>query len=176
MAFKYKMLAIITPTIFILDQLTKWIIQSTMRVGEFIPVIPGYFDIVHVLNKGAAFGMLASTSDSFRIPFFYGITLLAIVVIVILVVKLPTDERLMAVIFSLILGGIAGNVLDRIRFGEVTDFLSFHILDKAVEWKVFGYDIYYRLEWPAFNVADMAISAAMILLIYSLFKPSAKKE
>lgn len=171
MSFKYKILMVIAPSIFILDQLSKWFIQTYLKIGDFIPVVPGYFDIVHVVNKGAAFGMFASTGEDFRVPFFYIVSLIAVIVIAGIYVKIPPSEKLMPVIFSLILGGIAGNVMDRLRFGRVTDFLSFHVGDKVVDRIIGSYHIYFRLEWPAFNVADSAITVAMILLIWSLLRP-----
>lgn len=150
---KYKILAVVAPLVFILDQVTKWFIRARLGAGQNITIIPGYFDIVHVANKGAAFGLFSGSSSSFRVPFFYLVSFMAVVIIIVMFVKLAADDRLMALIFSLILAGIAGNILDRIRFGEVTDFLSVHLHD---------------LEWPAFNVADSAITVAMILLVWGL--------
>jgi len=143
-----------------------------MFLHTSIPVIPGYFDIVHVTNKGAAFGMFASMGQTFRSYFFFSIAAIAALVIIISIIKMYDKEKMMAVIFSLILGGIAGNILDRIRYGHVTDFLSFHIRDKFADFSLFGHQFYFRLEWPAFNVADSAISIAMILLVYTVLKPA----
>jgi len=143
-----------------------------MAIGDFIPVIPGYFDIVHVVNKGAAFGMFSGTNASFRTPFFFIVSAVAVVVITVALLKLPSSEKLLALVFSLILGGIAGNILDRIRFGQVTDFLSVHILDKFADFTLFGRHFYFRLEWPSFNIADSAITIAMVLLVWSLFRPT----
>lgn len=157
MSLKYKIAVFIAPTIFLFDQLTKYIIRSSMRIGEHISVIDGYFDIVHVTNKGAAFGMFSRTADAFRIPFFYTVSVVAVVVIVVTFVRMAADDKYLAVVFSLIVGGIAGNIFDRIRFGEVTDFLSVHFR--------------YKLEWPAFNVADSAITVAMILLAWGILRP-----
>jgi signal peptidase II len=176
MAFKYKALLIITPIIFLSDQIVKWIIQTKMAIGDVISVIPGYFDIVHVTNKGAAFGMFAGSSESFRNPFFYIVSIVAVVIIVGVVIRLGSYERLMAVVFSLILGGIFGNILDRIRFGQVTDFLSVHLGNRVADFTLLGHHFNFRLEWPAFNIADSAISVAMILLVWSVIKPPATKN
>ena len=175
MAFKYKVLLIITPLVFISDQLTKIIIRSTLMLGDAITVIPGYFDIVHVANRGAAFGMFAGTSDSFRDPFFYIVSAIAVIIITVTMIKLKSDDKLLAVVFSLILGGIFGNLLDRIRFGAVTDFLSIHLKNKIADFVLFGHNFHFRLEWPSFNIADSAISVAMVLLVWSVIIPQKKK-
>lgn len=172
MPFRYKVLAIITPAVFLLDLLTKVVIRTYLRIGDYIVVIPGYFDIVHVTNEGAAFGMFADSASTFRVPFFYIVSIIAVIIIVATLVRLPEQERMLAVIFSLILGGIAGNILDRLRFGKVTDFLSFHIRDKVADFYLLGHQFNFKLEWPSFNVADSAITVAMILLIWSLLKPA----
>lgn len=175
MSSKYKIVLTIVPLVFILDQLSKWTVQSYLKLGGFISVIPGYFDIVHVANKGAAFGMFAGASSQFRSPFFYSVSVIAVIVIVIVLIKLPENDKFMALIFSLILGGIAGNILDRVRFGQVTDFLSVHIRDKVADTSILGHQLNFRLEWPAFNVADSAITIAMVLLVWSLVKPARKR-
>jgi signal peptidase II len=90
--------------------------------------------------------------------------------------KLDKGEKLIPVVFSLILGGILGNMLDRIRFGEVTDFLSVHIGNKIADFTLLGRHFNFRLEWPAFNVADSAITIAMILLVWSVLRPQKKGE
>jgi signal peptidase II len=145
-----------------LDQLTKWWVTKAVEVGGEIAVIPGFFDIVHTRNAGAAFGMMAGADASFRIPFFYGIAAVAVVVIALLLWKMRDGERLLPVAFALIIGGIAGNIVDRLRFGAVTDFLSFHWKDATA----FSVPLY----WPSFNVADSAITVAMFLLIFAAFR------
>ncbi len=162
MKFKYKILLIVAPVVFLLDQVTKFAIVKLVPLGEKIDVVTGYFEIVHYKNPGAAFGMLSNAGSAWRMPFFHVISIVALAVIIYYIVKAPVQERLMPLALSLVAGGILGNGLDRVRFGEVTDFLSFHIQDKVI----FGL----RLDWPAFNVADSAITVAMILLIASLFK------
>jgi len=142
-----------------------------MAMGEAFSVIPGYFDIVHIGNKGAAFGMFAGASEAFRDPFFYIVSAIAVIIITITIIKLKESEKMMAVIFSLILGGIFGNLLDRLRFGEVTDFLSVHIGNKIADFTLIGHHFNFKLEWPAFNIADSAITVAMILLVWSLIRP-----
>jgi signal peptidase II len=170
MSFKYKILLIVAPMVFLLDQITKALVRMNVAQGGAVTIIPGYFDIVHIMNKGAAFGMFSESGAGFRKPFFYIVAVVAVIVIFAVIVKLSNRDRLSPVIFSLILGGIAGNVTDRLRFGSVTDFLSVHIRDEAAGFTLFGRHFSFDLTWPAFNVADSAITVAMVLLVWSMIR------
>ena len=134
------------------DQLTKAYIDRSMDLHHSIPVIDGLFSITYVRNKGAAFGFLANTS--YRIPFFIFVSVVAVVVILVAFYKLRDDQRLAMVSLAMILSGAVGNLIDRIRLGEVIDFLD-------VYWK--GY------HWPAFNIADSAICVGVFLLAIDMF-------
>jgi signal peptidase II len=166
MSFKYKALFIIAPAVFVMDQVTKYLINSRIEMGGSVAVVPDFFDIVHYTNSGAAFGMLSGTSPAWRTPFFYAVSVLALIAIIVYIVKMGEGERIMPTALSLVIGGIFGNGIDRIRFGAVTDFLSLHIADK----KLFSFD----LVWPAFNVADSAITVAMFLIIIDAFRKKQK--
>lgn len=175
MKYRYKIVAIISPLVFVLDQLTKWLVISTLPLGEKIAIIPGFFEIVHMQNKGAAFGMLAGIESSFRVPFFYGVAAIAVIAMTLMLWKMRDEERLLPLTFALIFGGIAGNILDRIRLGVVTDFISLHWKDAVFSAEVYGFSIRLPLDWPAFNIADSAITIAMVLLIIAAFrKPKVK--
>lgn len=139
-----------------LDQASKLVIVSAMRLGQSVPVIPGLFDISYVLNPGAAFGILASRSSAFRSPFFVLVSLLAICLIVYYYHQhLHEPARLPAAALGLILGGAVGNLIDRLRLGMVIDFLDFHVS---------GY------HWPAFNVADASISVGVGLMLLQMLR------
>lgn len=168
MKTKYKILLIVAPLVFILDQITKSIVVKYVDFGTRIPVVQGFFDIVHFRNTGAAFGMFANMSESVRVPFFYIIAAIAVVFLAIYYRSLPDHRRMLPFVLSLIFAGIAGNVIDRIRFGSVVDFLSFHIGNGVLRITQFGKPIEIQLEWPAFNVADSAITVAMILLAWMM--------
>lgn len=168
MSFKYKLLLLVSPAIVILDQITKWLILKYLPLYDSIPVIPGFFDIVHVRNTGAAFGMLASSDAGFREPFFYIVALVAVIVLICMLRKLLPQDKLMAWVVALVAGGLVGNLIDRLRFGNVVDFLSFHWRDAVADWNLFGYVIRFRWEWPSFNVADSAITVAMLLLVLQM--------
>ena len=142
--------------VFALDRLTKWIIENRMSVFDTHTVIPGFFDIVHAQNKGAAFSMFADSNSVWRPVFLIGLSLAALVLVGWILRKSAQLDRPTAIGLSLILGGALGNVFDRIVTGAVTDFLDFYIGD---------------LHWPAFNVADSAIVIGSCLLLLSLLKP-----
>ncbi len=144
---KYAWVGAIIGVVLVLDQITKQLVAKQIRLYEVITVIPGFFNLTHVRNKGAAFSLFATMPDAFRRVFFITISLAAVAVIVFLLWK--THERLLIVAFSLIAGGALGNVTDRIRFGEVVDF---------IQWYVKSY------YWPSFNIADSAITAGVGLL------------
>jgi signal peptidase II len=136
-----------------LDQASKQVIIRTLRLGQGIPVIPGFFDIVFVLNPGAAFGFLATLPESVRNPFFIAISAAAAVLILLYHVRYAQQRGLAGFALALILGGAVGNLLDRLRYGMVVDFLDVHI---------------YQYHWPAFNIADSAISVGVALMLLDM--------
>jgi len=165
MPSKYKLVIIVSAVIIALDQLTKWLILTYVPLYSTVPVIPGFFDIVHIRNTGAAFGMFANSDSPLREPFFYVVALIAVVVLISILRKLPNYVTLMSWVIALVFGGLVGNLVDRIRFGNVVDFLSFHWRDAVANWNVLGWHIGFKWEWPSFNVADSAITIAMVLIV-----------
>jgi signal peptidase II len=139
--------------IILLDRATKLVIIQTFRLGQGIPVIPGFFDIVFILNPGAAFGFLATLSDQVRNPFFILISILAVVLIVFYHTRYLRSHRLVSFALGLVLGGAVGNLIDRLYYGMVVDFLDVHAGP---------------YHWPAFNVADSAISVGVSLMILEM--------
>jgi signal peptidase II len=142
--------------LFALDQLTKWLVRQNIPYGEEIPIIPGFFSLVHASNTGAAFSMF--TGNNF---FFVGLAVAALAVIFFLLIRdsrtRKADERLSNITkisFGLLACGILGNLTDRILSGAVTDFLHFYVKEYA---------------WPSFNVADSCICIAAGLLILGSF-------
>jgi len=142
----------ISALVFAVDQITKWAVFLGMEFQSMIPVLP-FFSLVHVHNTGAAFSFLADAGGWQR-WFFLGIGMVASLFILHLLRK-HHDEPLMAASLSLILGGAMGNVFDRVWHGFVVDFLYFH---------------YRSFSWPAFNVADSAITVGAVLLIWDSLK------
>jgi signal peptidase II len=133
------------------DQLVKWIVLSRFAPGEGLEVT-AFFNLVLVFNKGAAFSFLAREAG-WQTPLLVGFALVAAGIVSVLIVRSP-EKNLLRAAFALILGGALGNVIDRLRFGHVVDFLDFH----AAGW-----------HFPAFNVADSAITIGAALLILDGF-------
>ena len=143
---------VLAAAVVLADQLTKALVTGRFAEGERLE-INGFFNMVLVYNKGAAFSFLSS-APGWQTPLLVGFALVAIGIVVTLLVRSP--ERLMLSCgLALILGGALGNLIDRLRFGKVVDFLDFHAA---------GY------HWPAFNVADSAITVGAVLLILDGFR------
>ena len=138
------------------DQLTKWLVLSRFAPGERIE-LTGFFNLVLVCNKGAAFSFLAE-APGWQTPLFIVFALAAAGVCGALIVRNP-GKRLFCAGLALIVGGALGNVIDRMRFGAVVDFLDFSGL---------------KFPW-VFNVADSAITVGVILLLVETFWPSARE-
>jgi signal peptidase II len=157
---KYLQVASIIGIVLALDQFTKYVVEARIRLHDVIIVVPGFFNLTHVRNKGAAFGILSNLPEFWRGAFFITVTIVAVAAIITLIVK--TNERLSVYAFSLIAGGALGNVVDRIRYGEVVDF---------IQWYVKSY------YWPSFNVADSAVTLGVVLLaVEMLFGTSTKSQ
>lgn len=137
----------IAGVVVLLDQLTKILISQSFSYGESYPVT-SFFNLVLVYNKGAAFSFLASQGGWQRY-FFTAVSIIASIVIVYLLKK-HGDKTLFSWALALILGGAVGNLIDRLLYGHVIDFLDFH----AAGW-----------HWPAFNIADCAIFIGAALFI-----------
>lgn len=147
---RYVLLALIAFTVIILDQATKYWIMQSMRLHESIPIVPNLFNFTYIRNPGAAFGLLAGSSNAFRTVFFGVTSLFALALLGTILVRLPDKDWVGQISIAGILGGAVGNLIDRLRFGEVIDFL----------------DVYLEsYHWPAFNVADSAISVGVVCLI-----------
>jgi len=172
---KYWPIYIISPAVLILDQITKVLILCYIKIGQAVPVIPNYFEIVHVRNRGAAFGILSRWNSGAREWFFYGISVVAMAALFTLYVKTKERERRIQIPLAFILGGAIGNLIDRIIRGEVVDFLRFHWEDKVAQFSFFGKTWRFVLSWPSFNVADIAITCGAIYLVIVILFFSKRK-
>lgn len=144
---RYTLFTAISVIGIIVDQITKIYIDRTMQLYDSIPIIEDFFHLTYVRNKGAAFSFLSNAS--WRLPFFITVSIIAALVILIAFRKLRDDQRLAHTSLALIFSGAVGNLIDRVRLGEVIDFLDAH---------------WYRHHWPAFNVADSLICVGVFLL------------
>lgn len=149
---KWKLSALIVSIVILFDQTSKFLIRSSLTLYEKVNVFP-FFDVVHYRNRGAAFGILNDLNDDIRLLFFLSVFVVAVVVIVAFLYKLPEKSRLLTVALSMVLGGAVGNSIDRFRLGYVTDFLDLHWFDNPA------------LHWAAFNLADSAISVGVALVL-----------
>ncbi len=174
---KYLPLFWIPPLVLLLDQISKAWVVARVAFGEKIAILPGYFDITHVRNKGAAFGMFSEWDSDYRVFFFYGLTLVALGALMTLYAKTQAQERRIQIPLALILGGALGNLLDRYFRGEVVDFLRLHWQDRLAHWSFFGKEFQVYLVWPSFNVADIAITCgAFALALGMLLSEDAPKK
>ncbi len=150
---KYTKLAFIAGMVLLLDQITKAVILKTMPLYYSITVLPGFFSITHIHNPGGAFGFLADQNPDVRRMVFLGVSFLAMCLIFYFYNTTPRTQPTLSTGFALIFGGAAGNLVDRIRFGSVVDFLDVYIGS---------------YHWPAFNVADSSISIGMGIFVFHL--------
>jgi len=153
---------LVTGSVVVLDQLTKWYVRHALPLYDSIPVIGGLFSITHASNPGGAFSLLAGANDAFRVPFFFVAATIAISVLLYFIHQIPADQKWLLFAVAGVLGGALGNLTDRLAFGHVTDFL-------LVYWRSY--------QWPAFNVADSFITIGVVILIgHSLFRPSSSEN
>jgi len=158
---KYHLL--IALLVITLDRVTKLIVARHIELQDSISVIPGFFRITHVENRGAAFGLFADSPSEWKVAMLVLFSLVALVVVVTLLWRSSHVLTATGVGLSLILGGAVGNLWDRLFHGRVVDFLLFYI----------G-----QYQWPAFNIADSAIvvGAGLLVLEILFVKPTAKEK
>jgi len=134
------------------DQAAKRSVERHLRGRPPIEVLPG-FDLRYARNPGAAWGLLADTREAFRRPFFVGVSIAAMAFVLVIFFRAADDQRRLRVALALILGGAAGNFLDRMLHGHVIDFVDWHV-------RLLG-----RVRhWPTFNIADAAITIGVLLI------------
>ena len=145
-----RLSAIVVALIVALDQYTKALVSGSWKLGESIPVIPNLFSLTYVRNRGGAFGLMADLPEAYRVAFFVVFAVVTVAILVMMLRTTPASDLLQRFAITSVIGGAAGNLYDRIRYGEVVDFL----------------DVYWRdWHWPAFNVADSFITIGVVLLV-----------
>ena len=143
--------------LFLIDQVSKFFVRTRMFEGESIPVIPGFFNLVSVRNRGAAFGFLNRSDIDWQVWLFFGATIVAGIILYSLLKKSPKN-RMLSFSAGCIMGGALGNLADRFRFRAVVDFLDLY-------WK--------EWHWPAFNAADIGICLGAFLILFTTWKTPA---
>jgi len=145
----------------VLDQLTKLLVVNSFRLHESLVIIPNFFNLTYLTNKGAAFGFLAGVTSAWRHYFFLILVSVALVLLCIAWFRMRKDHRFYGPALAMIAGGAIGNVIDRVRFGAVVDFLDFHVAGH---------------HWPVFNVADSAITVGVaFFLLANILEERQKK-
>ena len=150
---KYWVLFITFFVILVLDQWTKYLVQQRLLLHQIVKVIHGFFNLTHLRNTGGAFGIFGGEKGGVGSLFFIVVSFIAIGCILYFFLKLKENEKVLSLSLSLILSGAVGNLIDRFMYGEVVDFLDFYL---------FSY------HWPAFNIADSAITIGISLMAFEL--------
>jgi signal peptidase II len=147
--------------VLLLDQWTKGIVVRSFQLHESRPVIPGFFDLTYVQNSGAAFGLFASVDSSLKAIVLNSVAVIVFLIVSAYALRSSHKSVRLQVGLALILGGAVGNLLDRVRFTYVVDFIDFSISGH---------------HWPAFNVADSAICAGVALLFLDMLQREDEAE
>ncbi len=147
--------------VLVLDQWSKWLVETHLPHFASETVIPGLLNLTHVQNTGVAFGLFAAHGDTTRTLVLSGLGVLALGVVLAYFWQTAAEDRLLLTSLSLVLGGAVGNLMDRVANGGVTDFIDFYLGTK---------------HWHTFNVADSAITVGLILMAWDALRPRAKEE
>jgi signal peptidase II len=155
-----KVALLIAAAVFLLDRVTKLWIESTMDSWDVVHVIPGFFDLVHTKNRGAAFGIFADSDHPLRTTLLIVVSVAVLVFITVVLLRPSKGNafggtKLTGLGLALVMGGALGNIYDRAVFGEVTDFLEFY---------------YESWRFAAFNIADSAITVGAGLLLLDMWR------
>jgi signal peptidase II len=153
--------AMVSTLVVVSDQLTKWLVRRSLDLHEYREVLAGFLSLSHVRNQGAAFGILSDAELPYQAALFVSLSLTALGALVLYARNLPVAATVPQVALALIMGGAVGNLIDRVAFGYVTDFIH-------VYWKQYS--------WPDFNVADSAISTGVCLLLLDMFRAPAADQ
>jgi signal peptidase II len=156
---KYHFL--IAALVVVSDRLAKWVVDKNIALHESVAVVPGFFHLTHVENRGAAFGLFAESPSEWKIAVLVLFSLVALVVVSALLWKNSHAMTTTGVGLALILGGALGNLWDRLLSGQVVDFLDFYVGN---------------YHWPAFNLADSAIVMGALLLVTEILFSKSPSE
>ena len=151
---------LLTGTVIVLDQITKRLVATSVELHDSREIVSGLLSLTHVRNRGAAFGFLSNADFPYQSILFSLLSLVALAAIAVYSFRLPSAQRWAQLALALIMGGAVGNLIDRIAYGFVIDFV----------------DVYWRgHHWPAFNVADSCISIGVAMLILDLLRSPAEQ-
>lgn len=148
---RYLLLTVVAGGVIIIDQVSKYVVQHIMTLHNYKEVIPGLFNLTYIQNRGAAFGLFGGAANSLRLALLIGVSLFALIILFFMYLRTSEKDLLVHTSLAMIIGGAIGNLLDRVRLQLVIDFLDFY-------WRGF--------HWPAFNIADSAITIGTIMLMF----------
>lgn len=152
---RQKKALILALFVLVIDQISKLAIQMNIPLWGQIPLIPDFLNLVHVLNRGAAFGFLSNVDSQWQIFLFVGMAVIAVVFIAYVLLTTSRKNAFFSYGLGAVLGGALGNLVDRLRIGMVVDFLDLYV---------------HQWHWPAFNLADTAITCGTLSLIVSFYR------
>lgn len=155
MSNKILSLFLLSNVLIIIDQFSKRLVQGYIPENHSLPIIEGFFSLTHIRNPGVAFGILATNTSNVKIPLFIIFSIVAIIAILVFYFQTPSDHKVTLTGLILLFSGAIGNLIDRIMYHEVVDFLDFYV----------GY-----LHFPAFNIADSCITIGVGLMFIDLFR------
>ena len=155
----YKIFALTAGISLLLDQASKIYIDTTFELYQSLTVLENFFHITYLRNPGAAFGILSDSA--IRVPFFVSVSLLASLGILWYLRKVTQSDHWQHFALGLIFSGAVGNLIDRVRLGEVIDFLDVH---------------WFQYHWPAFNVADSAICVGVTIMLLCSWREERLKK
>ena len=148
---KYLTVALISAVVVVLDQVTKYVVCASLPLHSRVEIIDGFLNLVHVRNTGIAFGLLKQLGNQYRLLALAAVCGVAFFLLVFTITQIKKCNRMQTAGLALILGGAVGNLVDRIRFGSVIDFIDAHWLS--------------AYHWPAFNIADSAITVGIFVVV-----------
>ncbi len=155
MSNRYLHLFLASNVLIILDQYTKMWVDAHIPKHRYIMVIDNFFAITHIRNPGVAFGLFADGPSEFKTYLFIGFSIIAIVAILVFFHQTPPENKMVRIGLILIFSGAIGNMIDRVLYHEVIDFLDF---------------FYGSYHWPAFNIADSCITIGVLLMFMDLIR------
>jgi signal peptidase II len=172
----YYITGMIIVAIIVLDQITKYLVKTSMSLYESFNLLGNFFKLTYIENSGMAFGIQLGNKFVFTI-----LSILAVFVVVYYLIQSLKGHLLMSIALSLILGGAIGNLIDRILYGRVVDFLDFEFFDVIIpKFKILfiNFPGYQLDRWPIFNIADSSVTCGMVLVAIIVFfiKDKPKQE
>jgi signal peptidase II len=162
-SLSFKILGLIIVVVVVLDQITKYIVKTSMYLHQSIPVIGNFFQFTYVENSGMAFGVRLGNP-----VVFMGLSIVAAILVFYYLYRMRGHNWLPQIALAFISAGAIGNLYDRFVYGRVIDFLDFEFWDINIPtFKIIGMNFsgYSMTRWPVFNVADMAVTCGMIIII-----------